>query len=64
MLAPQAAHYDAWRQRAHVVAVGSCAPDKEQLGYMRSLLDSIPQVSALTGWTATTVLHPEGRCQL
>eukprot|EP00891_Asterochloris_glomerata_P002861 jgi/Astpho2/2861/fgenesh1_pg.00050_%23_119_t len=43
MLAPQAARYDAWRQGAHVVAVGGCASEEEQLGYMKSLLDSIPQ---------------------
>ena len=48
MLAPQAARYDAWRQGAHVVAVGGCASEEEQLGYMKSLLDSIPQVRVIT----------------
>ena len=60
MLAPQAARHDAWRQGAHVMTVGDCSSEEEQLGYMRSLLNSVPQVSAPAGWWAITVLHPEG----
>ena len=62
MLAPQAARYDAWRQGARVMAVGGCTAEEEQLGYMTSLLDSIPQVSAPAGWRDITVLHPGEPC--
>ena len=63
MLAPQAARYDAWRQGTHVVAVGGCAAEEGQLGYMSSLLDSIPQVTAPAGGSPITAQRPEGPCQ-
>ena len=62
MLAPQAARYDAWRQGACVVGVGGCAAEEEQLGYMTSLLDSIPQVRALAGGEAIPVQRTERPC--